>query len=189
MNTTLEMPRVEPADDLPDGYERVHNELIEVDGMSIYSGLVATELVVELGMHVRQRKLGRVTGECYFILPLPEDGSRVRKPDVGFVSFERWPASKAIPYRGNPLPAVPDLAVEVASPTDLFDELFTKAREYLRSGVRLVWIVCPLDKTILAMGPNGAARYYTENETLDGGEVLPGFAITVGSIFPPRDVG
>src|SRR5207244_9611398 len=88
--------------------------------------------------------------EMLFRLPLSEDESRNRRPDIAFVTNDRWPESTPIPYRGNPVDVVPDLAVEVVSPTDDAEALQEKVEEYLRAGVRLVWVVYPLVRKLFA---------------------------------------
>jgi Uma2 family endonuclease len=109
----------------------------------------------------------------------------VRKPDAAFVSFDRWPADRPISYRGNPLPVVPDLMVEVASPTDEAEELLKKAYEYLRAGARLVWIVFPANRALFAYTGPTAVRAFSDADTLDAGDVLPGFQLPMGTLFPP----
>ena len=78
---------------------------------------------------------------------------------------------------------VPDLVVEIISPNDRPVPVFDKAQMWLRHGVRLVWITDPEARTITALPQSGPARTYTEDDTLDGGEVLPGFTCPVSDIF------
>ena len=75
--------------------------------------------------------LGEVVGEVLFRLPLEEDAGRNRRPDVAYVSFDRWPADRPMPGRDNAWDVVPDLAVEVISPTDLAQETLQKVQRVL----------------------------------------------------------
>ena len=54
---------------------------------------------------------------------------------------------------------------------------------WLRHGVRLVWVINPDARTITALPQSGPARTYTEDDTLDGGDVLPAFTCAVRDIF------
>ena len=81
---------------------------------------------------------------------------------------------------------MPDLAVEVLSPSNTLPELRRKAEVYLRHGTALFWLVNPDDKTIEVwrlddeettsetVGPGGA---------LDGESVLPGFRLELDALF------
>ena len=79
----------------------------------------------------------------------------------------------------------PDLVVEVSSPNDSHREINDKAMMWLRHGVRLVWLVHPATRTVevhygVARGPT-----LVDGDTLDGGDVLPGFTCAVSDIFGP----
>ena len=81
---------------------------------------------------------------------------------------------------------VPDIAAEVVSPTGLAEDLLAKVREYLRGGVRLVWVVYPGVKEVHAYWPGAnAIRVYAAGDELDAGDILPGFRTSVGPLFPP----
>ena len=77
----------------------------------------------------------------------------------------------------------PDLAVEVMSPEDTVEEVEAKVLEYLRSGTKLVWVAHPRTKTITAYRSLNMVRVLTINDTLDGDDVLPGFAVAAKDIF------
>ena len=78
---------------------------------------------------------------------------------------------------------VPDLVVEVVSPNDRPTPVYDKAQMWLRFGVRLVLIVDPETRSIMALPSEGEARTFTEDDTLDCGDVLPGFSCAVRDIF------
>jgi Uma2 family endonuclease len=107
---------------------------------------------------------------------------------MAYISYERWPRSKPFPYTGNARNVVPDIAVEVVSPGDSADDLIAKAREYLRGGVRLVWLVYPLAQEIHAYLPGVRdVRVFFATDELDAGDILPGFRTSVGPLFPPTE--
>jgi len=131
--------------------------------------------------HAKTHDLGVVTAaETGFILHTNPDGrDTVRAPDVGFVSKSR------LPDEGLPegyFPGAPDLAVEVVSPNDSADEIQQKVNEYLRYGTKAVWVFYPKSKTIAVHMPSGS-RTLHPGDTLDGGDLLPGFKLAVSDLF------
>ncbi len=77
----------------------------------------------------------------------------------------------------------PDLAVEVVSPGDTAREVDEKVRAWLEAGTAMVWVVDPKWRTVSVYRPAADVRTRTENDELDGGDVLPGFRGRVGEIF------
>jgi Uma2 family endonuclease len=181
MSIALE-PEAEPK--LPDRYEVVNGEIVELLPMSGFASEVANQIRDELSAHCRSSRLGRTRNDMLFRVPLPTDQSRNRRPDVAFISFDRWPADRPLPYRGNPIDAVPELVVEVASPTDEAEDLIAKAHEYLEAGARLVWLVYPRSRVVHAYESPTAVRVFTAADELDGGPVLPGFRVSMAQLFP-----
>ena len=80
---------------------------------------------------------------------------------------------------------VPDLAVEVVGPTDVAEDLLGKVKEYFQAGVRLVWVVYPIQRCIHVYGAWNRIRVVTEADDLDGGAVLPGFRRSLDRLFGP----
>jgi Uma2 family endonuclease len=170
----------------PDRYEVIDGEIVAIPDMGVYSAETANLIRDELTIYARATKSGRPRQEMLFPIPSPSDPNRQRRPDVAFVSNERWPDHLAIPLEGNPAPVVPDLAVEVISPSDNAEDLLDKLHEYLRAGVRLVWLVWPRDRSVHAYSGPKSVRIFTIEDTLDAGELLPGFAVPMASLFPER---
>ena len=94
------------------------------------------------------------------------------KPDVSFIRVGRL---KPDLMEGH-VPIPPDLAVEVVSPNDYFREVQDKVGEYLRAGVRLVWVLEPSSRTILVYWADGTGETLNESGRLSGEAVLPGFS-------------
>jgi Uma2 family endonuclease len=105
----------------------------------------------------------------------------VRKADVSFIRLDRQTAAQAI-EEGH-CPIAPDLAVEVLSPNDLAYEVALKVSEYLRAGVRLVWVVHPEVRTVEVHRPQGAGVILHEQDELSSEDVLPGFRCRVADLF------
>ena len=109
---------------------------------------------------------------------------RNRRPDIAFISFERWPQDRVLPYKDEPADVVPDVMVEVASPNDKAEELQSKVYEYLEAGARLVWIAFPALRVIYSYESPDHVRQYKTDDELDGGTVLPGFRVPMAKLFP-----
>jgi Uma2 family endonuclease len=114
---------------------------------------------------------------------LPVVVSRNRRPDVAFVTYERWPKNRLIPSTDNAWEVTPDLAIEVASPNDLADDIMQKITEYFQAGVRLVWIVYPLQRLVYVHESPSQVHVLTYTDELDGGSVLPGFRLPLVNLF------
>jgi Uma2 family endonuclease len=101
---------------------------------------------------------------------------------VGFVSYERWPRSTPVPADEG-WPVVPDLAVEVVSPSNSAFEIKRKIREYFAAGVRLVWVVYPDETHVECYDSPTSVRILDRSQTIDGGDVLPGFQLALTDLF------
>jgi Uma2 family endonuclease len=137
--TTPEEERTAAALVRPDAdglYEVIDGVRVELPPTSALAAVIATDLAAELVAFAKPRGLGRTVVEGLFTMPAPVN--RNRRPDVAFVSCQRFPLGGVIPPRDNAWDVVPDLAVEVVSPTDHADDLLLKVEEYFRAGVRLV---------------------------------------------------
>jgi len=140
---------------------------------------------ISLGIGARVREfvmhnaLGRVVGaDAGFILSRAPD--TLLAPDAAFVRGDRLPARDE---RQCFLDVVPDLAIEVLSPSNTAVEMADKVLAYLESGPRLVWVVDPFRKVVTVYTADRTARILSETDTLDGGDVFPGFTLSVAEIF------
>lgn len=168
-------------------YEFIDGRWIETPTMSTLASLVATDLSNYLGVYLLQQtpRPGRLAFETLFRIPTPTDPRRKRQPDLAFVSAGRWPLDRPIPLRRDAWDVVPDLAVEIVSPTDRAEDLLGKVHEYFQAGVRLVWVVYPIERCIHVYERRDRIRVVTETGELDGGEVLPGFRLSIDLLFGP----
>jgi Uma2 family endonuclease len=157
--------------------ELVRGEVVRMSPTGGVHGKVAGNFLFYLRQFVDRHQLGTVfAAETGLILSRNPD--IVRAPDVAFVSKERLPQ---VP-RGF-IPLAPDLAVEVVSPGDAENEVYEKVLEYLKAGTRLVLIAYPESRTIAAYRSLTDIRVLTEDDTLDGGDVLSGLVVRVSQIF------
>jgi Uma2 family endonuclease len=190
MNQLVTKPLLTPEDLLamPDGdrYELVDGHLVERT-MSLRSSAVGGILVTLLTVHCRANRLGVVLlGDAGFQC-FPDAPKKVRKPDVSFLARERL-AQQDLDAGYSRIP--PDMAAEVISPNDLFEDVDRKVEEYLRVGVRLVWIVSPATRQVYVHRPDGSVVKLRENAELTGEEVIPGFRCPIAELFridePPQ---
>ena len=121
-------------------YEVVGGQIVEKPAMGAFESLVASLLWRWMAPYVDENQLGRVLSETLFLLD-PALGLK-RRPDLAFVSTQRWPLRRRVP-RTEAWEVVPDLAVEVISQTNTADQVAEKIEEYFRSSVRQVWVVYP----------------------------------------------
>jgi Uma2 family endonuclease len=105
----------------------------------------------------------------------------VRIPDVSFIASSRLPGGQ-IP-REPIADIVPDLAVEVISASNTREEMDRKLREYCQAGVRQVWYVYPNSREVHVYTQPAAYEVITHSQTLDGGDVLPGFSLPLTTLF------
>jgi Uma2 family endonuclease len=147
---------------------------------------IAMVIAVALTSFANQHRLGYVAGADG---TLRMKSGHVRLPDVTFVSVDDVP-NGVIPR--EPIPVLPPtLAVEVVSESNTAEEMRLKIQEYFESGARVVWLVYPKTRTVAVFDHFAAepAQTLTEEDTLDGGQVLPGFAIAVSEVFAPLTRG
>jgi len=121
-----------PSDDLL--YEVVDGQVVELAPMGAYEIWIASVLLMYLQTFARQHQLGRAVQEMLFDLTTVQ---RQRRPDVAFVTYDRWPRQRRVP-RTAAWEVVPNLVVEVVSPTDRVDDVVDKVAEYFRAGVECV---------------------------------------------------
>ena len=168
---------------MPDGearWELVDGEIRERN-VSAESNYVSNKFNTRITVFVDDAGLGWTFGEGCGIQVFPEPNP-LRQSDGAFVATGRLPGDRP-PVRGY-LKVAPDLVLEVLSPNDNAGEIRQKVADYLAVGVRLVWVAYPDTRVIDAFAADGSVRTFGPNATLDGGDVLPGFAVPVASLFP-----
>ena len=166
-------------------YEVVDGQRIEKPPSSAYSVRVGSRLFRKLGTFADDRDLGETVGEMLFRLPLAGETHRNRRPDVAYVSFARWPSNRPVPPKENAWDVVPDLAIEVTSPSDRAEAQREKVLEYFRVGVRFVWVVYPNLRLIDVYETPTTIRVFGPDGTLAGDPVLPGFELSFADLFAP----
>ena len=142
-------------------------------------GAIVVNLSTELRNFIKPRRLGWLVASDSGVW-LERDPDTVREPDIAFTSAEKIPLDARITGYAE---VAPDLVVEIVSPNDSRREVHDKAQMWLLHGVRLIWVVYPNTRTVDVYRSNGAATTLDEGDSLDGHDVLPGFACGVSAIF------
>ncbi|MBI2186516.1 MAG: Uma2 family endonuclease [Acidobacteria bacterium] len=165
---------------LPDDgfrYELVNGELRRMTPSGYPHGVIVMNVTAPLHQHVRKHGLGQIcAAETGFRIGRNPD--TVRAPDAAFVRSVRQGGQSEGFYEG-----APDLAVEVLSPSDTVFEVEEKVAQWLRSGCTTVWVVNPRQRSVTVHNADGSVEVLTEADTLEGGELLPGFLLPVAEIF------
>jgi Uma2 family endonuclease len=173
----LMMPHREGRNDIR--LELIRGELKKMSLTGAVHGILCVRIGVALEGFVELHDLGLVFGTGTGFL-LSRDPDSVLGPDVAFLRKERL---RDIENIEKFVPFGPDLAVEVLSPSNTVTEMDEKIALYFAAGSRSVWIVNPRQKTVAVYTSPHDVRILGVNDTLEGGEVLPGFALELSKLF------
>ena len=166
--------------DLGEGmHELVRGEIIEMPQPRPQHGLVCGNFTIALGV------FGKRTGHGYTLsndtaVVTARGPDTVRGGDVLYYSNARWPRHQV----GRDLPPlVPDLVVEVRSPSDRPGAVAEKVDEYLAAGVSMAWVADPIARTLAIHRPEAAAIVLSDLDAVAELPELPGFTCTVAELF------
>lgn len=170
-------------DDLNKQTELIGGEVFYVSPARLTPDFVISNILHLLDTYVRAHRLGRFTlGSGGFKLNVPRRrGDTVRAPDIGFVSAARMRAVIG-GDRGFGRGA-PDFAVEVRSPGQSTAEIHLRRDDLFADGTRLLWDVDPKRRTVVIHQPDAEPHILSEHDTIDGGDVVPGFTAPVSEVF------
>ena len=162
-------------------YETVDGLPVEKEPMSKVAVRIAAKFIQKISNYLDEHgEIGIVGSDgTYFLEPA---GKLKRRPDVAYLSAERYPLAESAKIEGD-FPVPPDIAVEIASTHNGELAAQRKIREYLTHGVKEVWSVNPELREILVYFNLDQVRLLTENKMLTS-DLLPGFSIRVGDLFP-----
>ena len=160
-------------------YELVQGELRQMELADRQHGRIAAQIGSCLGAFVANNGLGETyaAGTGFIIDTAPDT---VRAPDVSFVTRER--AEATAEERGF-FPGAPDFAVEVISPNDRYSEVKEKVSDWLRAGTQMVVVIDPYQRTATVYRAPDDICILTEDDVLDGGDVVPGWEMARADVF------
>ncbi len=150
--------------------------------MGWYESMIAVYISVEISVYLRSNDIGQVLGADAVLKLMP---GIVKIPDVSFIGWSRFPEHK-LPRRPIPM-LIPDLAVEVLSDGNTKAEMDAKLARFFEAGVRLVWYVDPATHTAKIYTAVDSIQSIGSDEELHGGDVLPGFRLSLKSLFEHVD--
>ena len=165
----------------PEGhYEVVRGIVVEKPAMGAFETWIASELFGWLMRSAEVKGLGRIVSEMLFCLDAAADLKR--RPDLAFISYQRWPRDRAVP-RTAAWDVVPDLAIEIIRPTSLAREVPVKVAEYFQHGVRSVWVVYPIEEQVYVYDSVTSVRILTRADRLAVPSILPQFELPLECLF------
>ncbi len=166
---------VETTLDPERNYEFVNGVPEEKEMPGARHGGITTRLSRKLGSFVEANRLGEIYQETSFQI-----GSNERIPDLAFIPLDR------LPSEGEPETKwliLPDLAVEVVSPSDYYEKVHAKAMEYLTAGVKVVWIISPENQTITVYRSAANIMAFPPESELTCEDLFPRFRCQLRDIF------
>jgi len=172
---------VEHLERLPEtgdvSYELDQGELVEVSSASLLHNYMRDRLVHRLMTHLDARKEpGHVVSEQWFRL----SADTVRAPDVAFIA----PSQRGLmDFERRIQPFSPALAIEITSPSNTFDELARKTRQYLDAGTQAVWIFVTAMREIHVYSATSHPAILAVGDMLEDAGLLPGFSARVEELF------
>jgi len=156
-------------------FELINGEIIEKMPAQVH-GRIARTFVAKLSAYFDLNPIGTLEIEVRY--RLPDDMLNAVQPDVSVFMDLTTPAVEQ-----GYVPRMPDVAVEIKSPSDTFSLMRDKAAAYLEKGTKLVWLIYSEQRMVEVYAPGVDLKILTERDTLDGGEVLPGFVLAISDIF------
>ncbi len=168
-------------------FELIDGEMIEMTPMKYRHNIIQKRIFLKFTDYESSSKNGEAFSEMPFVLEHTSNwltGSRV--PDVMYYQKSRLETYRIdVPdYEDKPMVLVPDIVVEIISPTDSYSDVERKAEVYLEDGVKIVWVVDPQRKIVeefTVQNPDGVKK--RNDDVLSGGNVAQGFELTVSEIF------
>lgn len=160
-------------------YELSNGELIVTPSASHFHNKVCDRLIARFYAFPHLDEFGEVTSETDVKLV----GEVVRRPDVAFIRKERL---EGVDSDQSPLPAAPNLVIEIVSKNDRADDLMLKVSQYLQAGAAAVWLMYPNTRSTYRYV---AGKREPEVRTADDGDkfeepaLLPGFSLPLTEIF------
>jgi Uma2 family endonuclease len=161
-------------------YEVVDGQVVDNPPMWARQAILVAYLQDLMSTVARSSRVGRVVSETLFLL----DRARVlkRRPDVAFVSAERWSLKRQVPDTET-WDVVPDLTVEVISESNSANAVARKIEEYFQAGVRKVWVIFPSTSKIYVYESPTQVRILRLGDELEGERIIPGFHVSSSVLF------
>ena len=163
-------------------FDLIEGELFEMSPPGGIHGRLASKISRYIGIFADEHNLGEVTVETGY--HPPNNRNTLLSPDVAFLSKAKVPK----PFPDKYIPIMPDLAIEIVSPSDALRQVRRKAMIYLQNGAQMVWIVLPSEQGVDVCRSVDGARldieFVEQDGVLFGENILPNFELKVSMLFP-----
>jgi Uma2 family endonuclease len=166
-------------------YEFVNGQRAAMPEKSFRVARIVSRLGSRLYEFITPNQLGEFIFYLLVRLPLVEDPSRIRRPDISFISHSRMASFLDQDLDDVASDVVPDLAIDVTNPSDPAEDRRRKVLEYFRAGVRCVWVVYPELQIVDVYVSPTSVRVFGPDDTLVGDPILPGFQLRLADLFAP----
>jgi Uma2 family endonuclease len=177
-NDVVSVPEILSLEDFmanpPDGMEWVDEQLVEKTGMTLKHSEIELSLGFYWRSYINSNQLG---GKVYTEVPC-RTYKQGRRPDVAYLTPDLVTLFGNIPTLPQSFP----LIAEIVSPTDLAEDVFLKAQEYLRSGCEEVWLVFPDSRLVFVMTDNQVFGFKA-GDVVSTQKVLVGFSVAVDELL------
>jgi Uma2 family endonuclease len=160
-------------------YEIIEGVHVEREPIGTFETVLASWLCHLMNGFAAGKKFGLAVNEVLSVLNAARNLQR--RPNVAYVSYARWPTS--VVAREPAWNVVPDLAIKIVSPTNLAEDIDRKITDYFQSEVRLVWVFYPDTGRVYVYQSPTHVSILECTDTLDGGEVLPGFRQPIAQLY------
>jgi len=160
-------------------YELIEGVVNKMSPSGEKHGFIASKIGFIVSKYVYENKLGITTGaETGY--KLSENPDTVKAPDLAFKSSEKVIQGG---IADNYSSVMPELVVEVNSPSDSYVQVMKKVNLWISAGVKQVWVIDSEDKAVAVYDSEGRCKIFDTDQYLTGGEILPGFKCNVREIF------
>ena len=164
-------------------YELVRGELVSRLWSGVRYAIASSNILFSLLTHTKENNLGMAypanTG-----FQIESNPDHVRAPSAAFAGLDRMKlVENDDPRCDRYFPGAPDLAVEVVIPSDLYFYIEEKIADWLSTGARMVIVVNADLRAAKVYRSRTDVTVLTEADTLDGGDVVPGWSMPVSEIF------
>ena len=158
--------------------ELVRGRLIVREPPGTHHGAIAANLAYYLSDFVRRQSSGAIFAQDTGF-KIASDPDSVRAPDVAFVARQRTGLIRSRGYAE----LAPDLLAEILSPDDQPAEVLAKVADWLAAGTKIVWVIDPNRREARIYRRDGTLTVLGSEDSLDGEDVLPGFACSLKDIL------
>jgi len=160
--------------------ELVRGRIVRMPVPLPYHGFVCGRAFRYLDRYAEENQSGTAFSNDSGVIT-ERDPDTVRGADVSYYSFSRLPVGKIAQLEYYEV--VPELVVEVRSPSDRWQKILKKVSEYLSAGVSVVVVIDPSSNSANVYRDEGSPQTFGPNDTLTIPDLLPGLSVPIARFF------